>query len=103
MCFVLINKLITYFSLLVDEINSYDEKTKEQEANLEEKNLEDGVVSIKRIKDFKKTSLLKPISVFEQFLRTLEKSLKGKLLEASGRYNYFKTSVRYSSIASLFR
>lgn len=73
-------------SLLVNEINAYDEKTKEQEAQLDDKVLEEGVVSVKRIKDYKKTSLLKPISVFEQFLRGLDKALRQKNYDNSGRF-----------------
>lgn len=72
--------------MLVNEINAYDEKTKEQEAQLDDKVLEEGVVSVKRIKDYKKTSLLKPISVFEQFLRGLDKAQREKINDNSGRF-----------------
>ncbi|KAF5269194.1 hypothetical protein FQR65_LT02495 [Abscondita terminalis] len=62
---------VTY---LVDEINAYDAKTEEQEANISEKQLEEGIVSGKSVKDYKKTKLLKPISIFEEFLRGMAKS-----------------------------
>ncbi|XP_017769086.1 PREDICTED: DNA primase small subunit [Nicrophorus vespilloides] len=57
-------------TLLVDEINKYDQITKEEE-------MADGVNSSK-IKDYKKTSLLKSITVFEDFLRNIERELKQK-------------------------
>ncbi|KAJ8917599.1 hypothetical protein NQ315_000082 [Exocentrus adspersus] len=58
-------------NLLIDEINSYDEKTKEQEKSLNE--TDDSVIQKIKIKDYKKTSLLKAVSIFEEFLRPLEK------------------------------
>lgn len=61
-------------SLLVDEINIYDGKTKEQEVSINDQQLEEGFVSTKTVKDYKKTSMLKPVSIFEEFLRGLAKS-----------------------------
>lgn len=60
-------------SLLVDEINAYDQKTKEQDQSLKEGEI-DGTLNKTRIKDYKKTSLLKAVTLFEEFLRTLEKA-----------------------------
>lgn len=62
--------------MLVDEINAYDQKTKEQEQSLME--TDDSTVNKIKIKDYKKTSLLKAVSTFEEFLRSLEKSTKEK-------------------------
>lgn len=61
-----------HFRLLIDEINAYDEKTKEQEKSLGEQTLEAGIVNNARIKDYKKTSMLKPVTIFQQFLRKME-------------------------------
>lgn len=61
-------------NMIVDEINIFDAKTKEQEKMIDDKKLEEGTVNTKRIKDYKKTSLLKPINTFEEFLRGIEKS-----------------------------
>ncbi|CAH0555024.1 unnamed protein product [Brassicogethes aeneus] len=63
-------------TVLVDEINAYDKKTKEQEESLMD--AEDSTVAKIKIKDYKKTSLLKAVGVFEEFLRNLEKSSKDK-------------------------
>lgn len=68
-------------NLLVDEINAYDAKTKEQEEKLDEKALEEGVNTVKRIKDYKKTSLLKPVNIFEEFLRGFEIKVKSEVME----------------------
>lgn len=59
-------------SLLANEINAYDAKTKEQEENLVDKNLEEKTVAVNKIRDYKKTSLLKPVNTFDEFLRGLE-------------------------------
>lgn len=59
--------------MLVDEINAYDQKTKEQDQSLKEGEI-DGTLNKTRIKDYKKTSLLKAVTLFEEFLRTLEKA-----------------------------
>ncbi|KAG5892628.1 hypothetical protein JTB14_019716 [Gonioctena quinquepunctata] len=59
-------------SLLIDEINAYDEKTKEQEKSLKE--IDATFTQKLKIKDYKKTSLLKAVSIFEEFLRPLEKA-----------------------------
>lgn len=66
------------FSLLIDEINLYDQKTKEQEQSLREGDT-DSTVNKTRIKDYKKTSLLKAVTLFEEFLRILEKSERKKM------------------------
>lgn len=59
--------------MLIDEINCYDQKTKEQEESLKEGETE-SAVNKTRIKDYKKTSLLKAVTLFEEFLRALEKA-----------------------------
>ncbi|PSN51875.1 DNA primase small subunit [Blattella germanica] len=69
-------------SELIQEINEYDAKSKEIDS--------DDVKS--RMKDYKKTSMLKSIVVFEEFVRNLESTWKGKRLDASGMY----TEVAYS-------
>ncbi|XP_050513352.1 DNA primase small subunit [Diabrotica virgifera virgifera] len=62
---------------LIDEINAYDKKTIEQEQNLMEV---DGskTPSKSKIKDYKKTSLLHSVAIFEEFLRALERARRGK-------------------------
>lgn len=64
---------IAFFSQLMDEINAYDAKTKEQEKNLLETSQigDEHTINIK-IKDYKKTSLLKYVTVFNEFLRGLQ-------------------------------
>jgi hypothetical protein len=42
-----------------------------------------------RMKDYKKTSMLKGIVVFDEFLRKLEQTWKGKRLETSGKFVLF--------------
>ncbi|KAL3276179.1 hypothetical protein HHI36_020897 [Cryptolaemus montrouzieri] len=56
--------------LLEEEINEYDAKTKTMTDNA------DGCLM--KIKDYKKTSLLKSVVVFEQFIRSIEKDMKSK-------------------------
>ncbi|XP_044268806.1 DNA primase small subunit [Tribolium madens] len=56
-------------SQLLDEVNSYDAKTKAQEQAL----AENSQTSVK-IKDYKKTSLLKYVTIFFEFLRGLQAS-----------------------------
>ncbi|EFA09576.1 DNA primase small subunit [Tribolium castaneum] len=56
-------------SQLLDEINTYDAKTKAQEKDL----AENSQTSVK-IKDYKKTSLLKYVTIFCEFLRGLQAS-----------------------------
>lgn len=68
---------------MVDEINSYDQKTKEQEKSLME--TEEAVSQKVRIKDYKKTSLLKAVSLFEEFLRPLEKAERLKRIKENGK------------------
>lgn len=58
----------------MDEINAYDAKTKEQEESFGEKTADVGFTNKARIKDYKKTSMLKPVGIFDEFLRKLEKS-----------------------------
>ncbi|XP_033628749.1 DNA primase small subunit-like isoform X2 [Asterias rubens] len=63
-------------SQLCREIDEFDRKQKAT-------NDENEPPSKKRIKDYKKTSLLKSIQVFEQFVTGLEGTRKGKLIEQS--------------------
>nr|CAH7713039.1 unnamed protein product [Callosobruchus chinensis] len=65
--------------MLVDEINAYDKKTKEQEEALME--TDQTVTQKAKIKDYKKTSLLKAVTLFEEFLRPLEKAERLKRAE----------------------
>lgn len=62
---------LLYCSLLANEINAYDAKTKELEKSLDDKNMDEGVVSVNKIRDYKKTSLLKPVNTFDEFLKGL--------------------------------
>ncbi|VEN44304.1 unnamed protein product [Callosobruchus maculatus] len=66
-------------NMLVDEINAYDKKTKEQEEALME--TDQTVTQKAKIKDYKKTSLLKAVTLFEEFLRPLEKAERLKRAE----------------------
>lgn len=67
--------------MLIDEINSYDQKTKEQEQSLTEGEIDTTAVNKTKIKDYKKTSLLKAVTLFEEFLRALEKAERNKKAE----------------------
>lgn len=58
---------------LIDEIQNFDEK--------QETIAQDGVKA--RVKDYKKTSLNKSVTVFLEFLRKLEDTWKGKLIKLS--------------------
>lgn len=65
------------FSVLIDEINAYEKKQKEI--------INDANLSSNRLKDYKKTSLMKSVNVFEEFLRNLENSWKGSRIKHSGK------------------
>lgn len=73
-------------SLLIDEINIYDAKTKEQEDSLSDQKLEEGHTTIRKIRDYKKTSLLKPSNIFEEFVRGLEKERKA---DVQSKFDFF--------------
>ncbi|KAI4461298.1 dna primase small subunit [Holotrichia oblita] len=60
--------------LLVDEINAYDAQTKKQEEDLGD--TQD--ISITRVRDYRKTSLLKPVNTFEEFVSGLERNCNVK-------------------------
>jgi len=70
---------IIYFccSGLIDEVNEYEKKQKEI--------INDVNLSSNRLKDYKKTSLLKSVNIFEEFLRNLENSWKGSKIKQSGK------------------
>ncbi|KAI4461300.1 dna primase small subunit [Holotrichia oblita] len=61
-------------SLLVDEINAYDAQTKKQEEDLGDSQ----DISITRVRDYRKTSLLKPVNTFEEFVSGLERNCNVK-------------------------
>ncbi|XP_072350100.1 DNA primase small subunit isoform X1 [Scyliorhinus torazame] len=61
-----------------------DRKTKEEQENTHTENGE-GLEVKRRIRDYKKTSLLGPVKIFEQFIEKMEQSQKGQLLEQSDR------------------
>lgn len=67
--------IIETYSQLIEEVSEFDAKTKEMSA-------ED---TKHRMKDYKKTSMLKGIVVFDEFLRKLEQTWKGTRLETSGK------------------
>jgi DNA primase small subunit len=69
--------IFIYFSVLIDEINEYDKKQKEI--------INDANLSSNRLKDYKKTSLLKSVNIFEEFLRNLENTWKGSRIKQSGK------------------
>lgn len=56
---------------MLQEIDAFDEKSNKQAE-------EDGADEKARIKDYKKTGIFKGVLVFEEFLRKLEISYKGK-------------------------
>ncbi|XP_075221184.1 DNA primase small subunit [Lycorma delicatula] len=60
-------------SSLIEEIQKFDEK--------QESVVTDGIKS--RVKDYKKTSLHKSVIIFLEFLRKLEETWKGKLIQIS--------------------
>lgn len=61
-------------SLLLQEINEFDDKRNEATETAEEKS---------RIKDYKKTSMFKGAQIFEEFLRKLEQSVKTQAIAVS--------------------
>jgi DNA primase small subunit len=63
-------------TLLLDEINFFDEKRNEDSETPEEKS---------RIKDYKKTSMFKGIVIFDEFLRKLEQSIKSQAIAVSDK------------------
>ena len=65
------------FSQLIDEVRQFDAKADEDQK------------SLKRVKDYKKTSLNKGVVIFEEFVRKLEDTWKGKCIkiEASGMHH----------------
>nr|CAD7441324.1 unnamed protein product [Timema bartmani] len=62
-------------SQLVDEVSDFDAKIEEQILD----------AKTKRVKDYKKTKMNKGIMVFEEFLKKLENTWKGKKIELSDR------------------
>lgn len=58
-------KILINFRLLIEEIDKYDAKRKELEAN-------DNV----KVKDYRKTSLNQSVSIFLQFLKPMEQEWK---------------------------
>ncbi|XP_071495058.1 DNA primase small subunit-like [Diadema antillarum] len=71
-------------SQLCYEIDDFDRRN-----NPTENNDENQPPTKKRIKDYKKTSLLKNVEVFERFVAGMEKTWKGKLQEQSDRQMEF--------------
>jgi len=70
------------YSVLIDEVNEYEKKQKEI--------INDANLSSNRLKDYKKTSLLKSVNIFEEFLRNLENSWKGSRIKQSGELHMYK-------------
>ncbi|XP_066588445.1 DNA primase small subunit [Prorops nasuta] len=60
---------------LIEEINIFDDKDKKEQ--------EEHSLTKKRIKDYKKTSLNKPLHVFTEFIRGLEEIQKGQKIKES--------------------
>jgi hypothetical protein len=67
--------IVEFCSKIIEEVSQYDAKTKDMA----------GQDAKHRMKDYKKTSMLKGIVVFEEFVHKLEETWKGKRLEASGK------------------
>lgn len=65
---------------LIEEINAFDTKENEQGESVD---------NVKRIKDYKKTSLNKPLHAYQEFLRGLENSQKGEKIIRSGKLHVF--------------
>lgn len=65
-----------FVSDLIEEMRIYDEKQNEIKTD------EDVT---KRVKAYKKTSLNSSVHIFEEFLRKLEMTWKGKKIEISGK------------------
>lgn len=65
---------------LIDEVNAFDQKEITEQG--------ESVDNIKRIKDYKKTSLNKPFHAFQEFLRGLENSQKGEKIRKSGKIDF---------------
>lgn len=63
-------------TLLLDEINAFDEKQNGETEAPEDKN---------RIKDYKKTSIFKGTVIFEEFIRKLEHSTKSQAIGVSDK------------------
>ncbi|XP_041036427.1 DNA primase small subunit [Carcharodon carcharias] len=61
-----------------------DRKTKEEQENTSAESGEEPDMK-RRTRDYKKTSLLGPIKIFEQFIEKMEQSRKGQLLKQSDR------------------
>jgi len=78
--------LFICYSVLIDEINEYDKKQKEI--------INDANLSSNRLKDYKKTSLLKSVNIFEEFLRSLENTWKGSIIKQSGMLKLEPKSIQ---------
>lgn len=63
-------------NLLLEEINAFDVKMKDDNENSDDK---------VRIKDYKKTSMVKGMQIFEEFLHKLEKSIKAQAIAVSDK------------------
>ena len=66
---------------LINEINAFDEKEITEQG--------ESVDNVKRIKDYKKTSLNKPLHAFQEFLSGLANSQRGDKLKKSGKMNNY--------------
>lgn len=65
------------FSQIIEEVKQYDDKQGEL---MKEED------KISRVKDYKKTSMIKSVTAFNEFVRNLETTWKGKKIEASGKH-----------------
>lgn len=72
--------MMLIYSLLIKEISEHDSKTIEQEKDAmitgepeDEKNI---MAALTTMADYKKTSLLKPVRIFDEFIRGLETAQK---------------------------
>lgn len=70
---------------LINEVNAFDAK----EITVQNETLD----NVKRIKDYKKTSLNRPFHVFQEFLRGLENSQKGEKIHKSGKNHLINNSL----------
>ncbi|KAL7288164.1 hypothetical protein TKK_0017718 [Trichogramma kaykai] len=68
-------KSVPTITTLIDEVNAFDAKELKEQG--------ESIDNVKRIKDYKKTSLNKPFHAFQEFLRGIENSQMGERIKKS--------------------
>ncbi|CAB0044930.1 unnamed protein product [Trichogramma brassicae] len=74
-------KSVPTITTLIDEVNAFDAKELKEQG--------ESIDNVKRIKDYKKTSLNKPFHAFQEFLRGIENSQMGERIKKSGELYFF--------------